>query len=138
MRLPTATDGYRERLSDLSDARWALIAPALHAWRKARLDRRPTRKPASVDLHEVFNAILYLNRTGIPWRYLPHDFPPHNTVYFYYAAWRDDGIFPQLGYTLTGLARVTDGRTPEPTACILDAQSVKTSTDVPLASQGTV
>ncbi len=52
--------------SDLSDARWALIEPTLTAWRNARLERRPTGKPAQVDLRGVFNAILYLNRTGIP------------------------------------------------------------------------
>ncbi len=46
--------------SDLSDARWALIAPTLQAWRQARLDRRPTGQPASVALREVFNAILYV------------------------------------------------------------------------------
>lgn len=123
--------------SDLSDARWKLIAPTLHAWRQARLDRRPTGRPPSADLREVFNAILYVNRTGISWRYLPHDFPPHGTVYFYYAAWRDEGVFARLNYDLTGLARVKEGRAPEPTACILDTQSVKTSTNVPLASQGT-
>jgi transposase len=123
--------------SDLSDARWALISPTLDAWRRARLNRRPTGHPASVDLREVFNAILYVNRTGIPWKYLPHDFPPHATVYFYYAAWRDGGVFARLNYDLTGLARVKEGRAPDPTACILDTQSVKTSTNVPLASQGT-
>ncbi|ONH30383.1 IS5 family transposase [Pseudofrankia asymbiotica] len=80
--------------------------------------------------------MLYLNRTGVPWKYLPHDFPPHGTVYFYFAAWRDEGILAQLGYELTGLARAAEGREPEPTACILDTQTVKTSTDVPLASQG--
>jgi transposase len=50
--------------SDISDARWALIEPALTAWRQARLDRRPTGQPASVELRDVFNAILYVNRTG--------------------------------------------------------------------------
>jgi transposase len=123
--------------SDVSDARWALIEPTLTAWRQARIDRRPTGKPAPTDLREIFNAILYVNRTGIAWKYLPHDFPPHGTVYAYYAAWRDEGIFAQLGYELTGLARVKDGRKPEPTAAIIDTQSVKTSTNVPLTSQGT-
>ncbi|MEY9988277.1 transposase [Streptomyces sp. V4I8] len=123
--------------SDLSDARWALIEPTLTAWRNARLERRPTGKPAQVDLRDVFNALLYINRTGIPWKYLPHDFPGHGTVYFYYAAWRDEGIFAQLNYDLTGLARVKDGRKPEPTASVIDTQSVKTSTNVPLTSQGT-
>ena len=123
--------------SDLSDARWALIEPTLTAWRQARLDRRPTGQPATVDLREVFNAILYINRTGIPWKYLPHDFPSHNTVYAYYAAWRDEGILAQIGYDLAGLARVKEGRKPEPTAAVLDTQSVKTSTNVPVSSQGT-
>jgi transposase len=123
--------------SDLSDARWALIEPTLTAWRQARLNRRPTGKSAPTDLREVFNAILYIDRTGVPWKYLPHDFPPHGTVYTYYAAWRDEGIFAQLNYDLTGLARVKEGRAPEPTAAIIDTQSVKTSTNVPLTSQGT-
>jgi transposase len=123
--------------SDISDARWALIEPTLTAWRQARLDRRPTGQPASVELRDVFNAILYVNRTGIAWKYLPHDFPSYNTVYAYYAAWRDEGILTQLNYDLTGLARVKAGREPEPTASVIDTQSVKTSTNVPLTSQGT-
>ncbi|OEJ56627.1 transposase [Streptomyces agglomeratus] len=86
---------------------------------------------------DVFNAILYINRTGIPWEYLPHDFPNHGTVYAYYAAWRDEGVFAQLNYDLTGLARVKEGRTSEPTASAIDTQSVKTSNNVPLTSQGT-
>ncbi|SFG80982.1 Transposase [Streptomyces mirabilis] len=101
--------------SDLSDARWALIEPTLAAWRKARLDRRPTGQPTKVDLRDIFNALLYINRTGIPWKYLQHDFPNHVTVYAYYAAWRDEGILTQLNYDLTGLARVKEGRKPEPT-----------------------
>ncbi|MDJ1135161.1 IS5 family transposase, partial [Streptomyces iconiensis] len=123
--------------SDLSDARWALTEPALAAWRKARLDRRPTGKPATVELRDVFNALLYVNRTGIPWKYLPHDFPSHGTVYAYYADWRDEGIFAQLNYDLVGLARVKEGRKPEPTGSVIDTQSVKTSANVPLTSQGT-
>ncbi|MGY3204628.1 IS5 family transposase [Streptomyces sp. TE5632] len=123
--------------SDLSDARWALIEPTLTAWRKARLDRRPTGQPAKVDLREVFNALRYVNRTGIFWKYLPHDFPNHGTVHAYYAAWRDEGIFAQLNYDLTGLARVKEGRKPEPTASVIDTQSVETSTNAPLTSQGT-
>lgn len=100
--------------SDLSDARWALIEPALTAWRQARLDRRPTGAPAPTELRDIFDAILYVNRTGIAWAYLPHDFPPHATVYFYYAAWRDEGIFARLNHDLTGLARIKAGRDPNP------------------------
>jgi transposase len=123
--------------SDLSDARWALIERTLTAWRKARLDRRPAGQTAKVDLRDIFNALLYVNRTGIPWRYLPHDFPSHGTVYAYCAAWRDEGILTQLNYDLTGLARVKEGRKPEPTVSVIDTRIVKTSTSVPLTSQGT-
>ncbi|MEU0572890.1 IS5 family transposase [Nonomuraea sp. NPDC005983] len=123
--------------SDISDARWALIEPTLTAWRKARVDRRPTGVQAPTDLRDIFNAILYVNRTGIAWKYLPHDFPPHGTVYAYYAAWRDQGIFAALNYALTGLARVKEGRPAEPTAAVIDTQSVKTSTNPPTETQGT-
>jgi transposase len=101
------------------------------------LTEGPPASRASVELRDVFNAILYVNRTGIPWKYLPHDFPNHGTVYAYYAAWRDEGIFAQLNYDLPGLARAKEGRKPEPTASVIDTQSVKTSTNVPLTSQGT-
>ncbi|MEV4166482.1 IS5 family transposase [Nonomuraea dietziae] len=123
--------------SDISDARWALIEPTLTAWRQARLDRRPTGAPAPTDLRDIFDAILYVNRTGTAWKYLPHDFPPHGTVYAYYAAWRDEGIFAQLNYDLTGLARVKAGRDSEPTAAVIDTQTVKTSANPPTATQGT-
>lgn len=123
--------------SDISDARWTLIAPTLLTWQQARIDRRPTHEPARTDLREIFNAILYVNRTGIAWKYLPHDFPPHSTVYYYYAAWRDEGIFTQINYELTGLARVKAGRDAQPSAAVIDTQSVKTSTNPPTATQGT-
>lgn len=74
--------------SDLSDARWELIRPTLEGWRQAR---NGIRKPTH-DLRTLMNAILYVDRTGIPWRYLPHDFPPHQTVYGYFARWEADGI----------------------------------------------
>ncbi|GAA1632033.1 hypothetical protein GCM10009733_031150 [Nonomuraea maheshkhaliensis] len=104
---------------------------------EARLDRRPAGAPAPTDLRDIFNAILYLNRTGVTWAYLPHDFPPHGTVYSSYAARRDEGIFAQPNYDLTGLARVKQGRDPQPTAAVIDTQTITTSTNPPTASQGT-
>ncbi len=74
------------------------------------------------------DAILYVDRTGIPWRYLPHDFAPWETVYGYFAAWQN-GL-------LRRLVREAEGRDAEPSACVLDAQSVKTSSNVPTAGQG--
>jgi transposase len=122
--------------SDVSDARWALIGPKLEDWRRRRLERRATPAGDLADLRSTWNAILYVNRTGISWKYLPHDFPPPGTVYHYYAAWRDENIFKQLNTDLTALARQQAGRQAEPTAAITDTQSVKTSTDVPTSSQG--
>jgi len=122
--------------SDLSNARWALIEPRLSAWRQARTHAGVGGRVASHDLREIFNALLYLNRTGIAWRYLPHDFPPHQTVYGYFVAWTRDGVFEGLSYDLTALARRTAGRVDEPSACIVDTQSVKTSNNAPHATQG--
>jgi transposase len=70
--------------SDLSDACWALIEARLTAWRQARTEAGVGGRVAEHDLREIFNAILYVNRTGIAWRYLPHDLPPWQTVYWYF------------------------------------------------------
>ena len=129
--------GRRPYPSDISDARWALIEPTLTAWQQARLANRATSTPNPTDLREVINALFYINRTGISWLYIPHDLPPHGTVYYYYALWRDEGVFAQLNLELSGLARVKEGRAATPTAAIVDTQSVKTSTNAPLETQGT-
>jgi transposase len=127
----------RAYLSDVSDARWALIEPVLTAWQRERLARSPVPIQPKYQLREIWNALLYLNRTGCQWQYLPHDFPHYQTVNSYYNAWRDEGIFEQLNADLTRLARIKAGRNPEPTAAIIDTQSVKTAGTVPAASQGT-
>lgn len=82
------------------------------------------------------DAILYVDRTGIPWRYLPHDFAPWETVYGYFAAWQKDGIFEQLNGLLRQLVRMAEGWDTEPSACVLDARSVKTSANAPAVGQG--
>lgn len=131
----TGHDGYP---SDLSDARWALVEPVLTAWRAAR--RRHALaigRPPEHDLRQIMNAILYVDRTGIPWRYLPHDFPPHQTVCGYFARWDEDGVFAQLTGLLRRLVRESEGRSSEPSACVLDSQTIKTSANVPLEDQGT-
>ncbi|MFF5010204.1 IS5 family transposase [Streptomyces phaeochromogenes] len=124
--------------SDLSDARWELIEPVLSAWRYERHGRAlGFGRPPEHDLREIMNAILYADRTGVQWRYLPHDFPNWNTVYGYFAKWQSDGIFAQLNGLLRELVRRQEGRNAKPSACVIDAQSVKTSASVPAASQGT-
>ncbi|MCP2353614.1 transposase [Nonomuraea thailandensis] len=123
--------------SDLSDARWALVEPVLTAWRaERRAGALDIGRPPEHDLRDILNAILYVNRTGIPWRYLPHEYPPWQTAYAYFAHWQKDGIFDQLTSLLRRSVRTAAGRDSEPTACVIDAQSIKTSTNVPATSQG--
>jgi transposase len=120
--------------SDLSDARWALIEPVLTQWRASRRGlgiNWPTH-----DLREIVNAILYVARTGIAWEYLPHDFPPAKTVYDYYAKWEKDGTTAQIHDFLRSKIREALGRDAQPSAAVLDAQSVKTSCNVRESEQG--
>jgi transposase len=88
-------------------------------------------------LRSILDAILYAGRTGIPWRYLPHEYPPWETVYTYFARWQKDGVFEQLSGLLRRLARAAEGRDPEPTACVTGSPSVKTAHTVPTVTQGT-
>ncbi|MFI2763610.1 IS5 family transposase [Streptomyces echinatus] len=123
--------------SDLPDARWELIEPVLSAWRFERRGRAlDFGRPPEHDLREIMNAILYVDRTGVQWHYLPHDFPHWNTVHGYFANWQQEGVFAQLNGLLRRLLRQKEGRDAEPSACVIDAQSVKTSTSVPASSQG--
>ena len=78
-------------------------------------------------VREVVNAILYLVRTGCPWQYLPNDFPHPSNVRYYFYKWRDDGTWQDLNDRLREQVRVQAGRAPEPTAAIIDSQSVKTT-----------
>jgi transposase len=89
------------------------------------------------DLREIVNAILYVNRTGIAWELLPHDFPPYQTVYGYYAKWEKEGITEAVHEALRGRVRQAAGRPDEPSAAIVDSETVKTSSNVPESSQGT-
>lgn len=74
----------------------------------------------------MFNANLYVNRTGVPWPpALPAPRLPHETVYGHFAAWEREGVFTLLNVDLTSLARTTAGRAAEPTACLVDTQSAR-------------
>jgi transposase len=111
--------------SDLSDAEWAVIEPELAAWRAPRLERKVSSNQPLHDLREIVNAILYVNRTGCAWEYLPHDFPPFKTVYGYFAVWRDDGTTERIHDLLRRRLRRARGRTEEPSAVAIDSQTVK-------------
>ncbi|MEU4479447.1 IS5 family transposase, partial [Micromonospora sp. NPDC023966] len=85
---------------------------------------------------EIVNAILYVVRSGCPWRYLPADLPPWQTVYWYFVRWEDAGVTENLLATLRVKARVQDGRKPEPSAGIIDSQSVKGADTVGQQTRG--
>ena len=106
--------------TDLTDAEFALIEPRLPP--PCRLGRRRT-----TDLRAVLDAIFYLLRTGCQWRLLPKRFPPKSTVFGYFRRWWQDGTLLGLYYGLLVLARHAAGREAQPTAAIVDSQSVKTS-----------
>ncbi len=110
--------------SDLADEEWLLIEPDVPppVW------FAPLQEPKHTP-RELLNAIRYRTRTGVAWRSLPHDFPPWRTVFNWYQKWTEDGILEDVHDKLRRMVRVAEGRDPEPTAAILDSQSIK-STDV--------
>ena len=108
-----------------------MIAAHLPAERRGRRGRPriwPTRR--------IIEAILYLDRTGCAWRYLPADYPPWGTVYGYFAAWRDDGTLARLHDALRAQVRAAGGRDAEPTAAVIDSQSVRAADTVPRSTRG--
>src|SRR5919109_4089546 len=105
--------------TDLTDEQFALLEPFLPR------PKRTGRPPA--DLREVLNAILYLVRTGCPWRMLPKDFPPWSTVHTWYRPWRKDGTWERIHEALRQQVRRHEGRNPSPRSSAADSQSVKTA-----------
>jgi putative transposase len=75
----------------------------------------------------TINAIFYVIRTGCQWRYLPREYPPWETVYGYFRAWRIAGVWERIHDRLRDLMREQEGRNRQPTAAILDSQTVKTT-----------
>jgi putative transposase len=75
----------------------------------------------------VLNGVFYVVRSGIPWRYLPREYPPWQTVYGYFRRWRIDGVWERLHERLRATVRQAEGRHRQPSAAILDSQSVKTT-----------
>ncbi len=106
--------------TDVTDEQWVAMKPHLPP-EKAR------GAPRTVEVREILNALLYLARTGCQWRMLPHDLPPWQTVYQYFSHWRDDGTWERLNRDLRIEVRQTLGKEDEPSAAILDSQSVKSS-----------
>lgn len=106
--------------SDVSDQEWAILEPLVPPPKFG--GRRRT-----VDIRKITNGIFYVTRGGIPWRYLPQDYPPWQTVYYYFWVWRRDGVWERMNTELREKERVKEGREATPSAGIIDSQSVKTT-----------
>jgi len=106
--------------TDVSDVEWAIIEPFIPA-------AQPSGRPRFRNMREMINAIFYLQRAGCAWRLLPHEFPPWQTVYYYFRTWRLAGVWETLLKTVREQVRQALGRVATPSAGIIDAQSVKTT-----------
>lgn len=102
--------------TNLSDGQWQIIAKFVDVSRSRKYN-----------LQEIVNAILYLVKTGIQWRMMPNDFPKWPIVYYYFTKWKKDGTWDMIHESLVEKVRIKEGRNEEPTAAIIDAQSVKST-----------
>lgn len=105
--------------SDLSDKEWTLIE---HFFQRPD----PRGNPGKYDKCDIVNAILYVLKGGIPWRMMPHDFPPWDTAYDHFRRWNKRGVWEQALNFLNQQARQKQGKKKTPTYAIVDSQSVKT------------
>jgi transposase len=122
-------DRVRRYPSDLTDTQWEIIEPMLPL---PKWMGRPEKHPRRA----VIDAILYVVRTGCAWRYLPVDFPPWQTVYAHFTRWNARGTTERVLDELREQVRIAQGREPEPTAGIIDSQSVKGADTVGRGTRG--
>lgn len=106
--------------SDVTDAQWEILAPLIPE-PSAYSPREP------IDRREIVNGVMYVLRTGCSWRQMPHDLPKAKTVYHYFRLWTLDGTWEKAMTALRKRVRVQMGREEEPSAAIIDSQSIKTS-----------
>src|SRR3954452_17331408 len=105
--------------TDLHDNEWQVIAPLMP-------QAKSTGRPRIHSWREVLNAIFYVSKNGCMWKALPHDFPPWKSVYHYFRLWRINGKWERLNTALREALREKQGRHKQPSAAILDSQSVRT------------
>lgn len=113
-------DDNRHYPTDLTDTQWPLLAPLLPP-------PKPGGRPRRIAMRQVLNALFYIDRTGRQWRYLPKEYPNWKTVYWCFTRFQDDGTWERVTEALRRRVRPQIGRDPEPSAAVLDSQSVKTT-----------
>lgn len=106
--------------SDQSDREWEYIKALIPS-------AKPGGRERTTDMRLVTDAIFYVTRTGCQWRYLPREYPPWQTVYGYLRSWRKDGTWVRIHDRLRGDLREQEGRARQPSAAIIDSQTVKTT-----------
>ncbi|MET8537805.1 IS5 family transposase [Streptomyces sp. NPDC005065] len=126
-------DRVRAYGTDMADAEWGEVRDALPvpAWLEGR-----GGQPEAYCHRQMIDAIFYVVDNGIKWRAMPADFPPWDRVYAFLRRWRERGLIAELHDRLRGKVREEEGRSPEPTAGIIDSQSVKGAATVAAASRG--
>ena len=107
-------------LTDLSDAEWRRLQAYLP-------NPKPEGRPRTHSLRDVLDAIFYVLKSGCHWRLLPHDFSPWSTVYYHFRRFRLNGLWSLILKELHAAERKRVGKDPQPTAAIVDSQSVKTT-----------
>ena len=117
----------------MSDAEWAVIEPTLPepGWQQGKGGR-----PAVYCRRDIVDAIRYLVKEGICWRAMPADFPHWRTVYEVLDVWEHCGATEAMHHQLRRQCRIAAGRGPEPTAVVIDSQSVKAAETVGKGSRG--
>jgi putative transposase len=106
--------------TDLTDHQWEVFGALLPEAKRGG-------RPRTVDMREIMSALFYVMRTGCAWRMLPHDFPRWDIVYKYFELWTKDGTWQRVHDTLRKEVRKKYGKDPEPSAAIIDSQTVKTT-----------
>lgn len=126
-------DRVRRYPSDMTDAEWAAVRPLLPvpAWLEGK-----GGQPEGYCHRQMLDAIRYLVAGGISWRAMPADFPAWGRVYAFFRRWREHGLIAEFHDRLRGQVRMREGREAEPSAGIIDAQSVRAAASVPASSSG--
>ena len=106
--------------TDLTDKQWENIAPLIPP-------AKPGGRERETDIREIINAIFYLLKSGCQWRMLPQDFPKWQTVYDYFSKWKKDGTWKKIHDKLRDKVRLKSEKKKQPTAGVIDSQTVKTA-----------